>query len=83
MTTERTRFLNAPRISNTEPMKDSDFWKWLEVSKKDRFVDAIKEYLAGHGFDITLHVLPEDVLATYKSVYEHFWWCYFHKQEGK
>lgn len=71
----RIKFWNAPVITDTEPMVETAFYKWLGVEKIGRFADALKAYLEGYGFDITKYVLPEDQLKNYKAVFEYFWWC--------
>jgi len=73
----------APKIKGDEPMCDTPFYKWLEENKVDKFVDAIKQHLTPLGFDIKTHILEEEVLNSYKCVYEHFWWSYYHKGDKK
>ena len=77
----RTEFTSFPFISSIEPMNETPFWFWLEGNRPPVFIDALKEYLGNKGFDIQLHILPEEQLNTHKAVFQHFWWVQYHQKE--
>ena len=75
----RTIFRQAPWISDYLPMSDSMFWAWLKENANGRFSEDVKGYLSQFGFDINSHILLADQIRLYKHVYDHFYYCKFHK----
>jgi hypothetical protein len=77
---ERNYFLDAPSINKYEPIVNSLFYMWLIDNKVDKFVDAIKKYLAEYGFEISKHILSEEIIKDHKSIYEVFWWDHLNRK---
>lgn len=55
------------------PIPDLPFYKWMTEQRTppERFVTALKGFYEGHDI---VGAFSEKEIASYKMIYEHFWW---------
>lgn len=74
--TNKTEFPVIP-ISNTEPMSETTFYKWLQANQYKRFHEAL--YAFYPEFNTREFYLTEDQLDAHKAVFSHFWFIKLRK----
>ena len=81
---DKMLFESYPQIHPDEPMINTHFWAWLDVTRdklNSVFTDNLLIYLALFGFDQTKHILSQEQLEAYKAIFNHYYWLQHHKSK--